>query len=272
MVRRHRQYRYLLPNALTGMGMFLGLWAILLAIDGVGGAGGREALVIAAWWVIVASMTDGLDGKVARMTNTTSNFGVQFDSLADLTTFGIAPAAVLYGVISPWDPAVATGVAATFAIAGAVRLARYNISAAQSAKKRAYQGLPIPAAAGLVMALVLCLPQVEALLGATITHRLIPIVGLIAAYLMISKIRFLGFRDLAFRSVETPVSVAMQVLAFAAFIYWLFFLPQSVLALLVFGGYAVYSVAAGAVWHLRLVRRPWERDEQDEPGEPEARR
>jgi CDP-diacylglycerol--serine O-phosphatidyltransferase len=258
MIRRRRQYRYLLPNTLTGLTLFLGLWAIMLVIDG-----GREALVIAAWWIVIAGLMDGLDGAVARMTNTTSKFGVQFDSLSDLTTFCVAPATLLYAVIFPWNSRVAVGVAATFAIAGAVRLARFNISASQTAKKRSFQGVPVPAAAGLIAAAVLCLPGIEHLLGGEVTRRLLPMAALVTAYLMISKIRFLTFRDLVFRGDETSLTVTLQILAFVVFIYWLLFQPREVLALLIFGGYVVYSTSAALVWRLRLFRRPWEREERE---------
>ncbi len=261
MDRRRRQYRYLLPNSLTGMSMFLGLWAILLVIDG-----GAESIAVAAWWIVVAALLDGLDGKVARMTKTTSNFGTQFDSLADLVTFGVAPAMVLYAVIMPWNASVASGVASAYAIAGAVRLARFNISATQTAKKRSFQGLPIPAAAGLMVTTVLCLDHVEALVGTEAMRRLLPMLALVTSYLMISKMRFLAFRELAFRETESHRTVVAQLLAFAVLMYWVLGLPEmrDVLALLIFGGYVIHCVTAALVWRWRLVQRPWEREQEEE--------
>jgi CDP-diacylglycerol--serine O-phosphatidyltransferase len=250
-VHRRRQYLYLLPNAVTGLSMFLGLLAIMTTIDGR-----PNALELAAWWIIVACLMDGLDGAVARFTRTSSNFGVQFDSLSDLVTFGVAPAVILYGQISRWNMMAATGVATAHVIAGAARLARYNISATPDTKKKAFQGLPIPAAAGMVVALVLCLPRLEPLLGADPTRRLLPSLSLVVSYLMISKIRFATFRDLVFPIEETPIAVAVRILAFAVFIVWLLFLPEerAFLALAVFGGYVLYSITAALAWRWRLIR------------------
>ena len=79
---------------------------------------------------------------------------------------------------------------------------------------------------------------------------------------MISKIRFLTFHELVIRDVETPVTVTLQVLAFLVFMFWLFFLPRQILALLIFGGYAIYGVSAALIWRWRLIRRPWEHSER----------
>lgn len=256
MARRSRQYLYLLPNSFTGLNMFLGLWAIMLAVDG-GRTQTRDAVVIASWWIVIASLMDGLDGAIARMTRTTSNFGVQFDSLSDLVTFGVAPAVILYSQIAQWNPSVAVGVCAAFAIAGAVRLARFNISASPAAKKKVFQGLPIPAAAGLVVSLVLCIEHMEKILGPEISRRVLPSAGLIAAYLMISKMRFLSFRDMAFREVATPAWVAFQLLIFIVFMVWILMLEdlRDVLALVIFGGYVLHSITAALVWRWKLVVR-----------------
>lgn len=255
MVRRRRQYLYLIPNTVTGLSMFLGLFAIMCAIDG-----SREALVMAAWWIILATLMDGLDGAVARMTRTTSSFGVQFDSLADLVTFGVAPATVLYATMAQWNAKVATGVAAAHAIAGAVRLARYNITATPTSKRRAFQGLPIPAAAGIVVSLVLCLPRLEQHVGEEVTRRLLPSVTLIVAYLMVSRMRFQTFRDLVFPIEETPLAVGLRVLVFAVLVTWLVLLPHehALLALVAFGGYVLYSVTAALVWRWRLIHHSWQ--------------
>jgi CDP-diacylglycerol---serine O-phosphatidyltransferase len=263
MARRRRQYLYLLPNSVTGLGLFLGLWAIMLVIDSMRD-NTTQALMIAAWWVILASLIDGLDGQVARMTGTTSNFGIQFDSLADLVTFGLAPAMILYAVIFPWNSSVATGVAATYAMCGAVRLARFNIGASTASKKKAFQGLPIPAAGGMVVSLILCHGHIERLLGTDTTRRLLPIVALVAAYLMISNMRFRTFRELAFRSERNVKTATVQVLAFVVLMAALMIMRHEILALLVFGGYVIYSVTAALAWHWRLVRHPLEQEQDKE--------
>lgn len=263
MTRRRHQWMYALPNSLTALGMFLGLYAIMLCLDG-----GQEAVVIAAWWLIIASLMDGLDGAVARMTGTTSNFGIQFDSLADLTTFGIAPAMILYTIVSEFHAQVAVFLAGTFALAGALRLARYNISIPDKSKKKVFQGLPIPAGACVIASLTLCMPNLERWFGHEITRRIITIAPLITAYLMISKIRFITFRDCVRIGHDNRLNTLFQLVTFVIFIYWLFFKSKELLALLIFAGYIIYGLASALVWRLRLFRH----HPSEEPEEREAER
>lgn len=143
---------YLLPNLFTTGAMFAGFYAIVAAFNG--------EFVTAAIAVFVAGLLDGLDGRVARMTNTQSEFGIQYDSLSDMVSFGIAPALVLYtwslsglqayGVF--WGK-VGWLVAFIFTACAALRLARFNTNAA-TGDKHFFQGLASPAAAGTLMALV----------------------------------------------------------------------------------------------------------------------
>ncbi|HET7924556.1 MAG TPA: phosphatidylcholine/phosphatidylserine synthase, partial [Rhodanobacteraceae bacterium] len=143
---------YLLPNLFTTGAMFAGFYAIVAAI------GGRY--VTAAIAVFVAGILDGLDGRVARLTGTQSEFGVQYDSLSDMVSFGLAPALVLYtwslSSLKEYGSALGKiGWAAAFiyAACAALRLARFNTQVGV-ADKRYFQGLASPAAAGLCMSFV----------------------------------------------------------------------------------------------------------------------
>lgn len=189
-VRPRSRHIYLLPNLLTTANMFAGFYAILAA------ANGRfEAACIA---VVVAGVFDGLDGRVARMTGTTSEFGVQYDSLSDLLSFGMAPALVMYhwGLAqlaldgSAWGKA---GWAAAFlyVACAALRLARFNVSAG-STDKRWFIGLASPASAGTMISVVWCLSE----LGWTGDDmRWVALVVTVAcALLMVSRIRFFSFK------------------------------------------------------------------------------
>jgi CDP-diacylglycerol--serine O-phosphatidyltransferase len=245
------------------MNMFLGLWAIMLVIDSVRLSGEtgfastapiQSALFIAATWILIAGLLDGLDGAVARLTNTTSNFGLQFDSMSDLVTFGVAPATVLYAVLYPLEPGFAAGVGTAYAICGAVRLARFNVKAATTGKKSAFQGLPIPAAAGVTMAFVLCWDYGVEVFGVDFTARLLMIATLSASYLMISKVRFGAFSQIVFPDVESRVAIGIRVVAFGVFI-WGLMVSYELLALFVFGGYVVVSVLSSALSRLRTVGR-----------------
>jgi CDP-diacylglycerol---serine O-phosphatidyltransferase len=143
---------YLLPNLLTTGAMFAGFYAIVAAISG--------DYVSAVVAVFVAGLLDGLDGRVARLTNTQSAFGMQYDSLSDLVSFGVAPAIVLYtwslASLASYGPAwgkVGWTAAFVFTACGALRLARFNTQVGV-ADKRYFQGLAIPAGAGLAMSYV----------------------------------------------------------------------------------------------------------------------
>ena len=188
--RPRSRHIYLLPNLLTTANMFAGFYAILAA------ANGRfEAACIA---VVVAGVFDGLDGRVARMTGTTSDFGVQYDSLSDLLSFGMAPALVMYHwglaqLTLDGDPWGKVGWAAAFlyVACAALRLARFNVSAG-SADKRWFIGLASPASAGTMISVVWCFSE----LGYTGDELrwLALVVTAACALLMVSRVRFFSFK------------------------------------------------------------------------------
>lgn len=183
---------YLLPNLLTTGGLFAGFYAILAAASG-----NFENACIA---VFVAGLFDGIDGRVARLTGTTSEFGVQYDSLADLVSFGMAPSLVMYhwalvGFQADGPVLAKVGWAAAFlyAACAALRLARFNTQVG-STDKRWFIGLASPAAAGFVVSFVWAMntfgysgPGLRWLaLGVTVA----------AGLLMVSRIRFYSFKGL----------------------------------------------------------------------------
>src|SRR5580698_6895424 len=143
---------YLLPNLFTTGAMFAGFYAIVVSI------GGR--FTDAAIAVFVAALLDGMDGRVARLTNTQSEFGVQYDSLSDLISFGLAPALVMYtwslSTLKEYGPTwgkIGWAAAFIYAACAALRLARFNTQVAVI-DKRYFQGLPSPAAAAVCMSFV----------------------------------------------------------------------------------------------------------------------
>ncbi len=129
---------YILPNLFTASSIFVGVISIVEASKG--------NFVLASWLILLALIFDGLDGRIARMTNTTSQFGVEFDSLADIISFGIAPAMLLYFFIGDEFGRFGILVSALYVIFGAIRLARFNISTAKT-DPNVFIGLPIPTAA-----------------------------------------------------------------------------------------------------------------------------
>lgn len=184
---RHENLRrgvYLLPNLLTTGGLFAGFYSIVATMNG--------NFLLAGWFVLVAAVFDGLDGKVARMTNTTSKFGVEYDSLADLVAFGVAPGLLMYAwALKPFGK-LGWLAAFLYVVCGALRLARFNVQITTVESKR-FVGLPIPAAAGMAASLVIFFHH----MGGTGTIRKVSVLLLIyvLAALMVSNIRYYSFKD-----------------------------------------------------------------------------
>ncbi len=180
---------YLIPSLFTTGNLFCGFFSMIAAIEG--------QYLQAAILIVLAHLLDGLDGAIARVTKTTSQFGVEFDSLADLISFGVAPAVLVYfWALSPlgtWGWLAAS----LYVICGALRLARYN-GQVSTVEKTHFIGLPIPAAAEMIVATVL---MYQYLGGATAFHK--PIILLLVIYglagLMVSNFRYLSLRQLDLR-------------------------------------------------------------------------
>jgi len=148
--------------------------------------------LLAAWFVLIAAIFDGLDGKVARMTNTTSKFGVEYDSLADLVAFGVAPGLMMYSwALKPFGK-FGWLAAFLYVVCGALRLARFNVQINTVESKR-FVGLPIPAAAGMAASLVIFFFH----MGGTGEIKKVSVLLLIyvLAALMVSNIRYYAFKD-----------------------------------------------------------------------------
>lgn len=188
--RPPRRGIYLLPNLFTTGAMFAGFYAIVAAIAG--------HFTDAAIAVFVAGLLDGMDGRVARLTGTQSEFGVQYDSLSDLVSFGLAPALVLYtwslqylknyGVL--WGK-LGWAAAFLYAACAALRLARFNTQVGV-ADKRYFQGLASPAAAGLCMSFVWAMRN-AGIEGAWLCF-FTPILAVVAGLLMVSRVRYFSFK------------------------------------------------------------------------------
>ena len=226
---------YLLPNLFTTGALFSGFYAITSAM------GGRfETAVIA---IFVAMILDGLDGRVARLTNTQSEFGAQYDSLSDMVSFGAAPALVMY--LWAFSSLGKVGLFAAFvhAAGGALRLARFNTQLA-TADKNYFQGLPSPAAAAILAGFIwICLEykyDIELFkyfaLGLTVSTGL----------LMVSNFRYSSFKKIDLKG-KVPFIVAIAVMLAIAFVMAQ---PQTMLFLL-FLGYAI----SGPVITLVMRRR-----------------
>ncbi len=177
---------YILPNALTLCGMFLGFYAIASAING--------KFIHAAWAIVLANIFDGLDGWVARLTKTTSRFGVELDSLSDLVAFGVAPSILIYKWALFDFGRIGFALAFLFTACGALRLARFNI---QTGIIKSFKGLPIPGAATMIAAIVLFCTEI--LEYSPDKNILFPFITLILSMMMISNLKFHGLKEVDFR-------------------------------------------------------------------------
>ena len=175
---------YLLPNLITAGGIFAGFYVIIASTSG--------NYQRAAWFIMLAAIFDGLDGKVARLTGTASKFGVELDSLADVISFGVAPGVLLYEwALRPFGK-LGWLAAFLYVICGALRLARFNVQVS-TVESRRFIGLPIPAAACIVATCVLLFYE----LGGTGTIKMVSMVVLVflLAFLMVSNIKYLSLKD-----------------------------------------------------------------------------
>ena len=192
---------YILPNLFTSGSLFAGFYSMVSTMNG--------DYRTAAIWVLVASIFDGLDGKVARLTGTSSKFGVEYDSLADVVAFGVTPGLLMYSwALRPFGR-LGWLAAFLFVVCGALRLARFNVQVTTVESKR-FVGLPIPAAASMVSATVLLFYH----FGWPSSYKKLAILILIycLAFLMVSNIKYYSFKDPSFIKRQPFAVLVMAVL------------------------------------------------------------
>lgn len=234
---------YLLPNLFTTAALFCGFYAIIAAL--------QNRFELAAVAVFVAMVLDGLDGRVARLTHTESEFGAQYDSMADLVSFGIAPALIMYewalGSMASMGPFLSKlGWLAAFfyTVMAALRLARFNVQLG-STDKRYFIGLPSPSAAAIVTGFVWFGTD----LGLTGPQLLWPalVVTVGAGALMFSKILYFSFKQVNLRG-RVPFASALLVVLTLVFIS---IDPPKVL----FTGFLLYGLSGPVMYLARLRQR-----------------
>jgi CDP-diacylglycerol--serine O-phosphatidyltransferase len=184
-MNRMRKGIYILPNLFTSASLFCGFFALLRTL--------QEDFYTAAIFILASGLLDGMDGKIARYTNTTSRFGVEYDSLADVIAFCVAPGILVYAwALEPFGR-LGWLAAFLFVVCGALRLARFNLQSS-TVESRFFSGLPTPAAAGVIATGVLVFYEV----GDTgvSRHLTVLIVTYLLAFLMVSTFKYYGFKDI----------------------------------------------------------------------------
>lgn len=230
---------YLLPNLLTTGGLFAGVYSILASV--------RGAYWVAAAAILVANIFDILDGRVARMTRTSTKFGIEYDSLADVIAFGVAPGILVYTwALQPWGT-VGWLAASTYVACGALRLARFNVQY-ESTEKRHFLGLPIPAAAEVIASLVLLYYFFG---GEGETHKRITLLltTFVLAGLMVSNFRYFSFKESELLRRQPFWSLVAVVVLLALFVA----LPQVMLFLT----FTLYAASGPGRWAYVLLKRAW---------------
>jgi len=179
---------YILPNTLTLCGMLMGFYSILASLKG--------NYIHAAWAILIAMIFDGLDGWVARLTHSTTKFGIELDSLSDLVAFGVAPAVMMYKwALTPFGR-IGWAAAFLFMACGALRLARYNVQMG-STESKSFTGMPIPGAAAIASSSVLFYYETWGI--EPIRNSYILVMMILLAFLMVSTLRYHGAKEIDFK-------------------------------------------------------------------------
>ena len=176
---------YVLPNLFTTAALFCGFYSIIASL--------QEKFIIAAITILAALILDGLDGRIARITNTTSKFGAEYDSLADLVAFGVGPSLLAYNWAMSFYGKWGWIAAFMFVVCGALRLARYNIQIG-IIKSKVFNGLPIPAAASVVATTVLFFDQLG--VEGKFHNPYLLFFVVILSLLMVSNVKYYSFKDM----------------------------------------------------------------------------
>ncbi|BDQ29556.1 CDP-diacylglycerol--serine O-phosphatidyltransferase [Helicobacter ailurogastricus] len=224
---------YLFPNLFTASSIFLGVMAMLHASHG--------EFIVACWMVVGSLVLDGLDGRIARLTNTTSKFGLEFDSLADAVAFGVAPSLIAYFYVGHFYGRWGMAACALFVIFGAIRLARFNVTT-QTTDPYSFIGIPIPSAAVLVVLGVLIDTKYGILRAGWGKFFLAYTVFL--GVLMVSNIRYPNFKKVQWNLKLFVLLLLLLLLLFVR--------PLEVLGAFMFG-YLFYGLARWVFLMARIV-------------------
>ena len=261
---------YFLPNLMTAGNLFCGFLALTKIVEADPDATNFNAVILKALFLILlACIFDLLDGRVARMGGNESPFGREFDSLADIVSFGVAPAflvhrIVLKGVLVAY-PQLGWFIASVYLLCGAFRLARFNCLAAMSSGggSKDFLGFPIPAAAGLVASLTLFLFWLEEKgFQQSKLRFVLPALLVFLSCMMVSEVKYPSFKSLHFRTRGSFIKVLIIALSVGLFlIMWEKVLP--ILAPVIFTIYLLYGFVRPYI--SRAWRREIEDEEDDEP-------
>lgn len=263
---------YLLPNLMTAGNLACGFSAVVTIFDGMRSPeGGAREFHIAIFLILGACLFDALDGRIARLKGQDSMFGREFDSLADIISFGIAPALLVMDmVLKSFDDRLGWTIAFVYLLCGAMRLARFNCLSQAAAeekpapKSRDFVGFPIPAAAGLIASLtlfMLWLNEGDKNVGAW--KFLLVVIMPLLSFMMLSEFRYPSFKAMNWKAKKSMVWLFVAILVLVCAVNFVEFVP-----LLIFLSYLAYGLVRP--WVSREWRREIEDGVDDGVEEPEA--
>lgn len=238
---------YFLPNVMTGANLFCGFVALTKIVEWNAAGNNYNDIKVALLFILAACIFDLLDGRVARMGGAESPFGREFDSLADIISFGAAPAFLVYRVVLKdvfiKHPEFGWFIASIYLICGAFRLARFNCLAAMAGTGggKEFLGFPIPAAAGLVSSLTLFMIWWDEKEFAEANWRFaLPVIMVFLSLMMVSEVKYPTFKKLDFKATRTFTKTLIAILCFGAvlilkekILYWA--LPLFFTSYLIYG-------------------------------------
>ena len=241
---------YILPNLFTTASLFCGFYSIIASF--------KEFFVPASIAILFSVVFDGLDGRIARLTNTTSKFGAEYDSLADLIAFGVAPSLLAYSwamsIYGKWGWLVAF----LFVLCGALRLARYNIQIG-IIESSVFNGLPIPAAASVVATTVIFFSSEYVGVEGKFHNIYMLVFVIILSLLMVSSVKYYSFKDMKLL-VRKPFTIFFWLVVLSVVIA----AEPEIMFFVIMLGYAI----SGPVWSAVKFMRKIKKNKNDVPIKP----
>jgi CDP-diacylglycerol--serine O-phosphatidyltransferase len=252
MGEKLRKGIYIIPSLFTCGNMSCGYLSVMSSIEG--------DFTKAAWLLILAIVCDMMDGRIARLTRTTSEFGIQLDSLSDLVSFGIAPSVMMYQLVLNSKGKNGMAIAVLFVLCSGLRLAKFNVQAKDNATHASFIGLPTPASAGLLISFVLSY-ELFAESGQSLTIPLLmknmpiffdimPVVMIILSWLMVSNVQYVSFKKMNLSKPKAfRLLVLIIILIFLVIVY-----PQNII-LILFSLYALSGIVFTGTRYYRAYQR-----------------
>jgi CDP-diacylglycerol--serine O-phosphatidyltransferase len=276
---------YLLPNLMTAGNLFCGFLATLKILEGtlavtsarIQGAAGAAAVEagnadfkFAIWCILAACIFDLLDGRLARLGGTDSPFGREFDSLADVVSFGVAPALLVSRVVLREYPTIGWIVASVYLVCGAMRLARFNCIAAANlpGSGKEFKGFPIPAAAGLVASITLFMMWLtNDRIEDRLMHYILPPMPLFLSWMMFSTFKYPSFKNINWRTTRSLPKFLAIVVAIALTVRFYQWMPA-----VLFITYLLYGFLRPFLSRRMKESIEEEIEDDDEPPPPDLNR